>query len=136
MALIGTCLCGRVRYEITGKLGPVVQCHCRECQQASSTPFATNAAVRDKYFHLVAGESEVCEYESSPGKFRCFCGQCGSPLWSRRPALPGERNIRLGLLDGDPERRPLIHIWVSEKAAWYEICDELPRYERGFIRDP
>jgi len=27
--------------------------------------------------------------------------------------------------------RPLAHIWVSEKAPWFEITDDLPRSERG-----
>jgi hypothetical protein len=30
------------------------------------------------------------------------------------------------VLDGDPGRRPAAHIWVSEKAVWVEITDDLP----------
>ena len=67
---------------------------------------------------------------------RCLCGRvrcrvCGSPLWSRRESEPEIIRIRLGLLDSDPGRRPLGHVWVSEKAPWYEITDDLPRSQRG-----
>ena len=122
----GACLCGRVRYEIDGKIGPVIHCHCVTCRKAQGGAFVTNAPVRRKYFRLVSGEESVTEFESSPGKKRCFCRVCGSPLWSRRDSDPDTIRIRLGVVDGDPGRRPLAHIWVGEKAPWYEITDALP----------
>jgi hypothetical protein len=129
--LTGSCLCGRVRYEIDGRVGPMGHCHCSTCRKAQGGAFVTNAPVRTKYFTLRAGADAVAEFESSPGKWRCFCRTCGSPLWSRRATEPDIVRIRVGLLDGDPERRPLGHVWVSEKAPWYEIPDDLPRYPRG-----
>jgi hypothetical protein len=69
----------------------------------------------------------VADYESSPGKFRSFCRTCGSPLWSHRPAEPGEVRIRLGLLNEDPGRRPMVHVWLGERAPWFEVTDDLPR---------
>jgi hypothetical protein len=129
--LNGSCLCGRVRYAIDGKLGPVGHCHCVTCRKAQGGAFVTNAPVRRKYFRLLSGADSVAEYESSPGKHRSFCRTCGSPLWSRRASEPDLLRIRLGLLDADPERRPLGHVWVSEKAPWYEITDTLPQWPRG-----
>jgi hypothetical protein len=129
MTLTGSCLCGGVRYEVDGRLGPVVHCHCVSCRKAQGGAFTTGAPVRTKYFRLLSGAELVVEFESSPGKKRCFCRSCGSPLWSRRDAEPDSLRIRMGLLDSDPERRPLGHIWVGEKAPWYEIADDLPRAE-------
>ena len=123
--LTGGCLCGRVRYEIHGKIGPIAHCHCVTCRKAQGGAFVTNAPVRTKYFHLLTDSDCVAEFESSPGKWRCFCRNCGSPLWSRRDSDPEIVRIRLGLLDADPGRRPLAHVWVSEKAPWYEITDDL-----------
>lgn len=129
--LEGGCLCGGVRFRISGKLGPAGYCHCKECQRASGSAFASNAPVRIGYFTFSAGAELVSEYESSPGKYRAFCRRCGSPVYSRRDDEPELRRIRLGTLDGDPERRPLLHVWTSEKAPWYEIGDTLPRHGRG-----
>lgn len=129
--LTGSCLCGRVRYEIDGRLGPAGHCHCVTCRKAQGGAFVTNAPVRSKYFRLVSGADRVAEFESSPGKKRCFCRTCGSPLWSQRVSEPDTIRIRLGLLDSDPERRPLAHLWVGEKASWYTITDDLPQSQRG-----
>ena len=34
----------------------------------------------------------------------------------------------LGALTDAPSMRPTKHIWVSEKAPWFEITDELPQF--------
>lgn len=133
MLVEGGCLCGGVRFRITGKLGPVGFCHCQECRKASGTAFAANAPVRMKYFALTRGRELLSEYESSPGKYRVFCSRCGSPVYGRRESEPDIRLIRLGTLEADPQRRPLVHIWVGEKAPWYEIRDDLPRHPRGMV---
>jgi hypothetical protein len=78
----------------------------------------------------------VSEYESSPGKFRAFCHVCGSPVYSRRDSEPEIRRIRLGSLDADPERRPLVHVWVASKAPWYAIGDSLPQFSEGLDSKP
>ena len=129
--LEGGCLCGGVRFRIDGKLGPAGFCHCKQCQRASGSAFAANAPARTAYFHITAGADRVTEYESSPGKFRAFCRTCGSPVYSRRDSEPELRRIRLGTLDSDPGRRPLGHVWVSSKAPWFTITDELPQYPEG-----
>ncbi|MGH7288254.1 MAG: GFA family protein [Myxococcota bacterium] len=129
--LEGGCLCGGIRFQIIGKLGPAGYCHCKQCQRASGSAFAANAPARTRYFQLTFGADLVSEYESSAGKFRAFCRRCGSPIYSRRDSEPDLRRIRLGTLDSDPERRPLAHVWVSAKAPWYSIEDGLPRYPEG-----
>ena len=126
--LEGGCLCGGVRFRVTGRLGPAGYCHCKMCQRASGSAFAANAPARTRYFEITSGADLVTEYESSPGKFRAFCSRCGSPIYSRRDDEPELRRIRLGTLDSDPERRPLGHVWVSAKAPWHTIHDSLPQY--------
>jgi hypothetical protein len=37
--------------------------------------------------------------------------------------------IPAGALDQDPGIRPQAHIYVGSKAAWFEITDELLRFE-------
>ncbi len=125
--LTGGCLCGAVRFTVSGKLGPMTFCYCESCRKVQGNAFVTSAPVRRKYFELLSGADRITEYESSPGKKRCFCRICGSPLWSKREDTPGILRLRVGALDGDPGRRPAAHIFVSEKAPWFEITDDLPR---------
>ena len=126
--ITGRCLCGRVRFEIDGKLGPAIYCHCSQCRRASGSAFASNAPVRARHLRFTAGRDAICEYESTPGKLRAFCSGCGSPVYSRLASDPDTLRIRMGTLDGDPGRRPLAHFWVGSKAPWHEITDALPQY--------
>ena len=133
--LQGGCLCGGIRFEVTGRLGPAGYCHCKQCQRASGSAFASNAPVRTAYFRITSGADLVSEYESSPGKFRAFCRRCGSPVYSRRDSEPELRRLRLGTIDGDPGRRPMGHVWVASKAPWHMITDDLPQFPAGVPTD-
>ncbi len=133
--LSGRCMCGDVRFEVHGKPGPVAYCHCKRCQRANGSAFAANAPVRARYLKWLSGRDGIREYESSPGKFRAFCSRCGSPIYSRMASDPETFRIRLGVVDGDPGRRAFAHFWVSEKAPWHEITDDLPQYPEGTIPD-
>ena len=127
--LLGSCLCGGVRYEISGTLGPSLYCHCGQCRKASGASCTTNASVPASDFRFVEGEALVGQFESSPGQFRCFCSRCGSPLIKRFAAKPEEVRLRLGTLDSDPETNPAAHIFVSFRAPWTVITDDLPQHE-------
>ena len=77
--------------------------------------------------------------ESSPGTFRGFCRVCGSPIVNKfdersrsaafRPAAVSECGIALATLDDDPDVRPGSHIFVADKAPWFEITDGLPQHQ-------
>ena len=123
--LKGHCLCGGVRYEISGELGPVTYCHCSQCRRASGSAFGSNASAHADEVTFVAGRELIREFESSPGKFRAFCSHCGSPLYARRNAKPQTLRMRLGTLEGGEGLQTHGHIWVSSKAAWYCIDDGL-----------
>jgi hypothetical protein len=124
----GSCLCGAIRYEIRGDLGPIVLCHCVQCRKAQGSAFAANAAVSTADFTIVAGGEALAAYESSPGKKRHFCRHCGSPIMSARDSAPGFVRVRIGTLDDPGEARPTAHIFVASKAGWDEIRDSLPQH--------
>ena len=129
--MTANCLCGGVQILVSGKVGPLVHCHCTRCQKASGTAFSSNVNVRREYWRFTAGEELVREFESSPGVYRAFCRKCGSPIYSRWDAQPDMLRLRLGLVNEDPGRRPLAHFWVESKPAWFEITDALPQFARG-----
>ncbi len=125
----GRCLCGGVRFEIEGPLGPFAYCHCTSCRRASGTAFAANTPVEAARVRWTSGRELLREYESSPGKFRSFCGGCGSPVHARLGAAPEWLSLRLGLIDADPGHRARAHFNVGEKAPWFDITDALPQHE-------
>ena len=124
----GGCLCGAVRFEIHGGIRHIVYCHCSQCRKAQGSAFAANGIVDSAQFVLVRGEDKLTDYESTPGQFKYFCQVCGSPILSKRPAVPEQVRVRLGTIESDIEERPQAHIFVTSKANWETICDELPQY--------
>ena len=126
--LTGHCLCGCLRYAVSGEPLALLYCHCKECRRATGSSLNTSLFVHRNEFRLVSGKEALSYYESSPGNLRHYCSQCGSPLFKLFPEPPDLMTVRAGTLDSDPGVRPSAHIWVSEKAPWYEITDGLPQY--------
>ena len=128
MTIRGSCLCGGVQYEILGELHDAGNCHCSMCRRTHGAAFGTYARVDADEFRWLSGEDLIATYESSPGGYRCFCRQCGSPLGAQ--AEGGKLGwVTLGTVTGDPGLRPGAHIFVGSKATWYEITDHLPQFD-------
>lgn len=125
----GSCLCGTVKYEVRGEIGPAYYCHCSRCRKANGSAFAANAMVAAADFVVVQGQDAIRRFSTAEGVHREFCGHCGSPIVSRRDTRPEMVGLRLGLLDTLLEQGPGAHIFVASKAEWYPICDDLPRFE-------
>jgi hypothetical protein len=123
----GSCLCGAVRYEIRGDIGPGFYCHCSRCRKAGGSAFASNAVVAAEDFVVAEGEAALKTYTGGSGLHRVFCSHCGSPIISRREGVPQVR-VRLGTLDTSLTLGPQAHIYVDSKADWWEIADDLARY--------
>ncbi|HEY9050259.1 MAG TPA: GFA family protein [Gammaproteobacteria bacterium] len=125
----GSCLCGAVKFEITGSIRNIVYCHCSQCRKAQGSAFATNGIVANEYFQLLTGEDKLTGYESTPGQTKYFCKICGSPIISKTETKPDQVRIRLGTIEDDISERPLAHIFATSKANWEDICGDLPQYE-------
>jgi hypothetical protein len=121
----GSCLCGSVTYQITGKVGDIVHCHCETCRKAHGSAFSSVAAVNDTDFEL-SGREHLKSFESSKGKHRYFCSNCGTQIYAKRDNTP-HIILRLGSLDDDPDAKEKNHIWVSQKASWFSIDSQLPQ---------
>lgn len=128
--LTGQCLCGAVKFEYDGPVGPVSLCHCSQCRRAQGSAFSASAPLQAVRFRFTAGEDQVREFESRPGKYRAFCPTCGSPLYSRVDAIPGILRLRVGVIDGALGKAAESHIYVGSKSDWFEITDDLPSYDK------
>ena len=129
--LPGSCLCGKVRYEITGTPMLMYYCHCTACQKATGSAFASNILVQTDDFAVVAGREVLSAFESSPNKQRHFCSCCGSPIYSQGEETKQFVSVRCGTLDADPTTRPQLHYFVGSKVPWFEIADALPQRPAG-----
>ena len=109
--LHGSCLCGRVKFEITGALTPPSNCHCSMCRKQQGAAFRSRARVRADDFRWVQGEGLVKFFESTTGTFRGFCGECGSPIINKfdtrakAARVPSRRRCGIWYRAGDARRR-------------------------------
>jgi hypothetical protein len=124
----GSCLCGAVKYQVAGPLRPVVACHCGQCQKASGHHVAATSAKRQD-FELIE-EQGLKWFSSSKGIRRGFCQQCGGNLFWDKADLP-TISIFAGTIDQPSGLELVEHIYVEEKADYYQITDGLPQ-RQGF----
>lgn len=129
--LYGSCLCGSIKYSVEKLAGPVVHCHCRTCQKAHSSVFASTARVERSQFSWLQGAGCLKYYESSPGKKRWSCGECGSHLmaeWVDQPSVI----LRVVSLDITAKEAVEIevkaHIWTSHDNCWLTYGNDVPAF--------
>lgn len=129
----GGCLCGAVRYQVTGPLRPVVYCHCTQCRRTTGHFLAATAA-RHRDFRL-SSDAQLRWYESSDAARRGFCGHCGSTLFwqaNGRDTI----SIAAGTLDGATNLTSACHIHVADKGDYYAIDDGVPQSPDGSFSVP
>lgn len=130
----GSCLCGKVKFTLSAEINDIVYCHCSQCRKAQGSAFATNANIKLESFNFMSGEDNLTTYKYSEEQIKYFCKTCGSPIMSKNSSLPENIRIRLGTIESDITERPEAHIFVSSKANWDEITDELPQYEKNITK--
>ncbi|HXC50530.1 MAG TPA: GFA family protein [Candidatus Limnocylindrales bacterium] len=128
----GSCLCGRVAFVINGEPVRAANCYCGRCRKARSAGHASNMFVRLGDLRFTRGQGELRQYKVPDARYfaQVFCGHCGSAM----PRSDEGRDlavIPLGSMDDDPPMLPQMHIFVSDKAAWIGIFDELPQFAEG-----
>ena len=120
----GSCLCGEVRYEVQALASAIQHCSCHTCRKAHAAAFNTAARVRPEQFRWLAGEERLRVFESSPGKHRYFCGNCGTHLL-KKVDDPQLLVLRVATLDDDPQQTPAMHIWASHAVPWLSYGPEI-----------
>ena len=124
----GSCLCGHVAFAVDGPIIGMGNCHCSNCRKAYGAAFGSVAVCAKEDFRYLRGEEQITSYRQSDRITRYFCKICGSSLplvedWDNRVGIPG------GLLDDDPKVRPSQHIFVGDKAPWWDINDDNPQHD-------
>lgn len=129
---LGQCLCGCIKYEVD-EIGPKMgHCHCSMCRKFHGAAFATFGEAKSENFRWIQGSEQLKTFTASNGTKRQFCANCGSSLIFISSNDTGEIvEFALGTLDSPIDLKPDTHIFVQNKACWYEIKDELSQYDES-----
>ena len=118
--LTGRCLCGALRYRVSGEPLWVAHCHCESCRRASGAPLTTYAGFATDRFAYLQGKP--VSYESSPGALRDFCGGCGTSLTYRGARWPDEVHILVATLDRPEAVTPTREAFAEERLPWLHLA--------------
>lgn len=128
----GGCLCGAVRYAVSGPLREILVCHCVDCRRWTGRAWAATAA---ENANLEVRGSKNLVWFTSPrsehGASRASCGRCGSGLFWRPPGFE-RTSISAGTLDDVSGLSVAAHIWVEQATTWDRPLDGLPAHPRGY----
>lgn len=127
--LHGSCLCGAVRYTVTGEPRRFYHCHCRRCRKASGTGHVSNLFVRGELV-FDQGEEHIHRYRVPEAErfTNSFCAHCGGRVPRAMPDL-GTVHIPAGSLDDEPPIAPQARIFCGSRAAWSCAGDDLPVFD-------
>ena len=121
----GSCLCGGVRYTLSGPLRDVTACHCGQCRKTSGHHVAMTSVPSSAV--TLASASSLRWYRSSETAERGFCAVCGGNLFWRE--IAGDTtSVTAGTLD--PPTRLCIdrHIFVEDKSDYYSLHDAAAQF--------
>lgn len=120
----GACLCGSVRFVVTGDLKDPDACHCRQCRRVSGHVWASTDVPDHRL--TITGEDHVRWFQSSAKVKRGFCGTCGSALFWK-PIHQPRMAVAMGAFDKPTDTHLEMHIFVGDKGDYYDIADGLPQ---------
>ena len=129
----GGCQCGAVTFAFDrSAVVSAAHCHCRDCQRATGSAFATFCFVPAASFTL-EGEPKGHRVEGASGQgvVRSFCGECGSQLFSEVDVMPGIYFVKAGALDDASWLEPASSYWASSAQPWARPDPSIPAHEEN-----
>jgi hypothetical protein len=118
----GSCLCGAVRYEVTGALRDVVLCHCAMCRRTHGHIGAYTATSKGSLRLTEMGGLKW--YLSSEHARRGFCTECGGSLFFE-PLTKDYLAIAAGTLDPPTGLKTVVQIHVASAGDYYRIDESI-----------
>ena len=130
----GSCLCGKVKFEISGKPSSLSYCHCSRCRKAPGV-FSAVLIGKGGDLRVIEGQNHIAKFQpGAEGSLeRCFCKACGTSLGDM--AIGDIYVIAASALDDDPGIRPTVHIHTDSKPDWYQISDDLKKFAGDYVAD-
>ena len=121
----GGCLCGQLRYRITGPAIWSGYCHCESCRRFSGAVVTSWLGIADSDLEFEGKTPAIYEVD---GVRRGFCPDCGSSLTYAADRFADYIQLHVGSLDDPTAALPQDHVHCEEKVSWFEVADDLPRH--------
>ncbi|MBS3169651.1 GFA family protein [Candidatus Woesearchaeota archaeon] len=116
----GSCLCGYVKFTLSGKPSDPHLCYCQICQKWSGAPVVAWVNFPLSSLKYACGEPTL--YRSSPKTQRGFCPKCGSTLFALDD---GSTKICMttAVLDDKDKITPEFESFKESSPPWLHVPD-------------
>ena len=130
--LSGRCSCGAIRYECDADPIIMMNCHCRDCQQASGSGYAAIVVV-PKAAIQIRGQQSYHKVIGQSGKAteRGFCPNCGSPITVTSERRPDVLGLQAGSLNDPSTYQPMMNVFTSSSQPWDKMDAKLQKYSHS-----
>ncbi|CAF3681107.1 unnamed protein product [Rotaria sp. Silwood1] len=119
--ITGTCLCGQIIVNVTKEALNATDrayiCRCKNCRQSGGSLAGTGIIVPESDFNITGQPKIYVDSNTDSGTSiqRAFCGNCGSPIYTASPTMPGVKILKLGLFDGIP--KPSMELYCRDRPS-------------------
>ncbi|MFO7483036.1 GFA family protein [Oceanibaculum nanhaiense] len=125
----GSCLCGTVKFQISGEFESFFLCHCKRCRKDTGSAHAANLFSSTATVIWVSGHDSIQTYQVPETRHeKSFCTKCGSALPSVQ--LKGALVVvPAGSIDSAIDIRPSAHICFASRAEWDISLENIPQVD-------
>jgi hypothetical protein len=121
----GSCYCGAVSIEATGKPEAMGYCHCDACRSYSGAPMGAFTLWKAENVKVTKGEEFLGAFKSSEFSNRRYCTKCGGRVVVDHPGI-GMRDIAPANLPS-LAFKPAVHLNYAETVL--PMKDGLPKLQ-------
>ena len=125
----GGCLCGGVRYKITGKLRDVVECHCAMCRRIA---WPCRCLYRRRQDRPRADRRQCAQMVPLVATRRAAAS--AGPAAARCSGIPLQKDyiaVAAGTLDPPTGLKTALQIHVADAGDYYTIRGDVPQRSGG-----
>jgi hypothetical protein len=83
----GSCFCGAVTIEVTGKPEAMGYCHCTSCRSWSAGPVNAFTLWKPQNVKVTKGAEFIGRFKKTEASDRQFCKKCGGHLMTEHPTF-------------------------------------------------
>ena len=127
----GGCLCGSLRFEVSGEPLRALVCNCRMCQRATGSAFSSDL-VFPKENVVFTGEPHGTYEYRSPEHGRTlrfdFCKHCGTKVGLTLERYPSVQLVYAGTFDSPPSIRPAAQMFLRTQVPWVSLAPDIPSF--------
>ncbi|KAF2196139.1 DUF636 domain protein [Delitschia confertaspora ATCC 74209] len=128
----GGCMCGKLRYSVSGEPSFKAICHCLDCRKVTGSTFSTNVVYPEDQFKVTSGTAKEFSKIADSGKkvSRFFCGDCGSTIWDLSANFKSSVVLNAGTLDDKDalnKAKPQAEVFTRSRVDW---LTEIPGAEQ------